>query len=221
MCDNEAFRLSVGGPCKIYAIRILGCRNDEFVAFGKMVFHLLPKRVVNADQAHVFPLDGDESVGWIGGKAEGRDVFVNAVRGFVIQREGIDAEVGVDVEGSVNVFRDGRGVSVEKDGFADGDDHAHFGDVLTFVKTFHAEVLGIASVDDQLLRSEVGDANPLTMRRAAVEIKVQRIGSDDDLFVFENALSVQVETQRDSRDESNNFFHCSSQFSIVSLVVNY
>ena len=216
MGDNKSFRLSVGGPRKINTIRILGRRNDEFVAFGKMVFHLLSKRVVDADQPHVFTLDGDESVGRIGGKAESRDVFVNAVSGFVIQREGIDAEVCVDVKGSVNVFRDGRGVSVEKDGFADGDDHANFRDVLTFVKTFHAEVLGIASVDDEVHRSEVGDANPLTVRRAAVEIKVQRIGSDDDLFVFENALCVQVEAQHDSRDESNNFFHCKCRFSNVS-----
>ena len=104
MCDNEAFRLSVGGSCKIYAIRILGRRDDEFVAFGKMVFHLLAKHVENADQTHVFTLESDESVGWIGGKAEYGDVFVDTVCCLVIDGEGIDTEICVDVKSSVNVF---------------------------------------------------------------------------------------------------------------------
>lgn len=70
MCDNEAFGLALGGLGKIYAIRILGRGNDEFLAFRIKVFHLLSKHVEDADCAEVFAFDADKLIGGNGGKAE-------------------------------------------------------------------------------------------------------------------------------------------------------
>lgn len=104
MCDDEAFGFALGGLSKIYAIRILGCGNDDFLAFSIIIFHLLSKHIEDADHAEVFAFDADESVGGIGGKAESWIAFAYAVSGFIINGYGINTKVCVDIQCPENVF---------------------------------------------------------------------------------------------------------------------
>ena len=97
MCDDEAFGFALGGLSKIYAIRIMGCGNDEFLAFSIKVFHLLSKHIEDADPAKVFTFDADESVGRIGCKAECWNVLIDTVSGFIIDGYGINTKVCIDV----------------------------------------------------------------------------------------------------------------------------
>ena len=97
MCDGEAFGIALVGLYKIYAIRILSSGNEELLAVGYMVSHLLAKQVEDADHAKVFTFNADESVGGIGGKAECQVVFVDTIGGLIINGDGINPEVCVDV----------------------------------------------------------------------------------------------------------------------------
>ena len=190
MCDNKALGFALSCFSKIYAIRQTGGGNDEFIAFSEMIVYLLSKYVEDTDYAQVFALDGDELVGWNRGKAEGWDVFVDIVCGFIINGYGKDAKIGVDAQCSMNVFSDRRGVCVEDDGLTNGHKHARFSNIPTFVKAFHYEILGITAIDDQVIGCIIGDIHLTSMRRAAMKIEMQIVGSDNDLLVVKWILCV-------------------------------
>ena len=151
MCNNESLGFTLCALSKIYAIRIMARGNDKFTSVSEMVFHLLSQHVENANHAQIFALDGDEFIGWNRGKAEYRVVFINTIRGLIINGYGKDAKIRVDAQGSIYVFSDWGGICVKDDSLTNGDKHTSFSDVPTFVKAFHIEVFGIATVDDQVL----------------------------------------------------------------------
>ena len=103
--------------------------------------------------AEVIACNAHESIGRNGGEAEGIALFFNAIRGLIIKLDGVDAKVGVDEDCSVNILLafDGRiSKHLEFNGFHDGDDEACVGNVVAFIKELDDEVLGPATVDDQL-----------------------------------------------------------------------
>ena len=98
--------------------------------------------------------------------------FVYAKCSLVVKRDGVDAVVGVDIQGAVNVFRGRLCIRVELDDFADGDDHPCFCDVFAIVTAFHIKVLRITAVDDQIFGGVIRDGHIASVRRAGKEIEM-------------------------------------------------
>lgn len=212
MCDDEALGFAVGSPYKIHAIRIMGGGDFCFGGFGDDFLNHLAQSIIDADVSKVLACDADKTVGWHGRQGERRALFLNAVGAFIIKRNGVDAKVGVDEDGAVNVllaFDGWRCKYLKLNGFSDGDNETRIGDVVAFVEEFDNEMLGPATVDDEFLGSVVGDGHWLTVWRAAVEVEVDGLGADDDAFFAEAVLCAKAEAKHQrGNNKCNEFFHC-------------